>query len=218
MRRSHPNRRVVYGNLGMSAPVIPEQDKGIHPVEKVQHQSRRGMSFEEIIELANTFYEWKGIALIEKQQVRTQVVTKRGQPTSARVTGRSNVDYQGIITSLQGRAIAIEAKTTSRKSFHVQIGKEKYDTIRRNQLDYLDRVLRFNGLAYWLIRFAKSECAYIVPHTEFRKWANPQKMLIDLNVSEEEISSVGHLVPSTFECQLDYLAPVIELYRKSAGS
>lgn len=159
----------------------------------------RGMGLERMIEMTNTTYENKGIAIIKKRPTPMKVIGKSKRPGQhiAIFEKRSTVDYTGIY---KGRAIEFEAKST-RLSTSWPI-----KDIHEHQVDHIRKVIEHGGIAFVIVEFASLEATYLLQGNRLlHVWQAAQKgarksiPIDEFQMFCSEISS-GRGVP------LDYLA------------
>lgn len=117
----------------------------------------RGMNLEGDINLSNEYYKQKGLCLITKRPTPINVVevdySKGAIITNAYFEKQSTTDYNGV---WKGRYIDFEAKSTQKTtSFPLA-------NISKHQIDHLKRVLEHNGIAFFIIEFAKLNKVYLL--------------------------------------------------------
>lgn len=122
-------------------------------------QARRGMSFENQIEITNRHYEYEQMAVIQK--IATPTKNIKGKIVYSE---KSTVDFIG---NVDGRAVAFEAKQTTgpnmkpETSFPLLIRK-KY-MVGSHQLLFLQRWEKMGGMAFVLINFRNRGQCFAVP-------------------------------------------------------
>ena len=119
--------------------------------------SNRGMAFEDDINISNDFYSEHGIALITKRPTPINVVhvdyTNGPHITDAYFEKQSTTDYNGIYRQ---KYIDFEAKSTkSKTSFPLA-------NISRHQIEHLESVIKFGGIAFFIINFNRYDETYIL--------------------------------------------------------
>lgn len=122
--------------------------------------ANRGASFESLIEFANNQYAAKRIALIQKVATPWKVIRQGKKIISAFPEKKSTVDFIGVS---MGRAIAFDAKSTLETRFPLS-------NIEQHQIDFLERWQRQNGIAFFLIEFAKLHEVYYLSFDEVKTW------------------------------------------------
>ncbi len=123
--------------------------------------ANRGVGLENMIDMTNKQYRSKGVALIDKVP-NAWVVQRAGKKiVSAFPQRKTGVDYVGVS---HGRAIAIEAKsTTNRTSFPLSM-------IQDHQIDFLQQFKDQGGLSFFIIEFSKLGEIYFVTFEFVMKW------------------------------------------------
>ena len=119
--------------------------------------SNRGMAFEDDINVSNDFYSDHGIALITKRPTPINVVkvdyTNCPHIIDAYFEKQSTTDYNGIYRE---KYIDFEAKSTkSKTSFPLA-------NISSHQIEHLKQVIRFGGIAFFIINFNRYDETYIL--------------------------------------------------------
>lgn len=135
-------------------------NKNKEKLSKIQlslSSSNRGMNFEEDINLSNDFYSEHGVALITKRPTPINVVhvdyTNGPHITDAYFEKQSTTDYNGIY---RGMYIDFEAKSTHcTSSFPLS-------NISDHQLHHLEQVVKYGGIAFFIINFEKQDETYIL--------------------------------------------------------
>ena len=167
----------------------------------------RGMDLEGDINLSNEFYKQKGLCLITKRPTPINVVkvdyTKGAIITNAYFEKQSTTDYNGV---WKGRYIDFEAKSTLKTtSFPLA-------NISHHQIEHLKNVLNHNGIAFFIIEFARLEKVYYLD----------SKYVIDFYERSERKSIPygqflinGYEIKKGYAPRLDYLVILEEIYGNS---
>ena len=114
---------------------------------KLINYGNRGMNLEQDINLTNTYYLEKKIALIYKKPIPIKVL--KVNETKTRIKDgfyeqKSTLDYSGIYKE---RYIEFDAKeTNSKTSFPIS-------NIHKHQIEHIKNVLFYKGIAFLIIRF-----------------------------------------------------------------
>lgn len=114
---------------------------------KLINYGNRGMNLEQDINLTNTFYLEKKIALIYKKPIPIKVL--KVNETKTRIKDgfyeqKSTLDYSGIYKE---KYIEFDAKeTNSKTSFPIS-------NIHKHQIEHIKNVLYYKGIAFLIIRF-----------------------------------------------------------------
>ena len=162
------------------------------------------MGFEEDINVSNEFYSEHGVALITKRPTPINVVhvdyTNGPHITDAYFEKQSTTDYNGIYRQ---KYIDFEAKSTkSRTSFPLA-------NISKHQIEHLKQVLKFGGIAFFIIYFEKYDETYILSAEQLLLFvkSNSRKS-IPYNFFKEKAINVAHgYIP-----RLYYLEAVDKLF------
>lgn len=124
-------------------------------------QANRGMSFETLIEYANTQYQAKGIAIMQKIPTPVKVIRDGKRIVSAFHAKQSTVDFIGLAN---GVPIAFDAKSTRNKtSFPLA-------NIEQHQIDFMQRWQEHGGVAFLLVEFAELGEVYRLDMSDLLKW------------------------------------------------
>jgi len=138
---------------------IAESKSKTNPTTKRKNTSNRiGASFEHDIQRHCDELNFLGKAVINKVPVEWTVVRgSYGKIVKAFCKEKSKfVDFCGITN--KGRAISIEAKSTTNKTSFPFANIEDY------QVEFLDRWVRdFKGIGFYLIRFSELKRLFLVP-------------------------------------------------------
>lgn len=157
--------------------------------------ARRGMPFEDEISITNAGYELLKIASIYKVPTPCKIVNIKGKPTI--IKQKSVVDYLG---TWQGRALAIEAKSTHEPSWPL-------NNLQENQLDFLMRWAKCGAITGVLLRFELVRRTYWLPLAELQCYIERAKRGGRKSISEAELAE-GLRVRGTRRCSMDYLATI----------
>lgn len=133
--------------------------------KKKSSTANRGMKWESMIEKRLEKLKKQGDIIGDKIPTDFCIVRKFGKITSAFPRKKSTVDF---VISFKGRFLAIEAKSTDKKTSFPM------DNIKEHQVKYLDLLYDNNSLTYYAIYFKKLDRAFLV-HSK----------LINLKIQEE---------------------------------
>ena len=157
----------------------------------------RGMSFESEINQSNSYYSSIKKAFIYKKPTPIKIVKAIPYNNSYRIVeayfdSPSTTDYNGIY---KGQYIDFEAKeTNSNTSF-------PFHNIHQNQINHLFNIIDSGGIAFLLIRFIKVNQVYLYDAKKLKNDIENNKKSIKL----ETIKKEGFLVPSLYQCPINYL-------------
>lgn len=166
----------------------------------------RGMGFEKEINLSNEYYLSKGLCLITKRPTPISVLkvdySKGAKITEAFFQTQSTTDYNGVY---KGHYIDFEAKSThSKTSFPLS-------NIPVQQIEHLEHVLSFGGIAFFLIHFYGLNLTYLVPASEVISFYRERKRA---SMPLDFIKEKGVLINEGYNPPYDYLPVVEELFLK----
>jgi recombination protein U len=157
--------------------------------------ANRGMPFQDEINAVNEGYELMRVASVYEVPTPCKIVNIKGKPTIIRQ--KSIVDYLG---TWQGRALAIEAKSTHEPSWALS-------NLQQHQLDFLVRWERCGGIAGVLLRFETVRRTYWIPLAEMQHYIERAIWGGRKSISMAELPE-RLLVKTTKRCSLDYLATI----------
>lgn len=167
----------------------------------------RGMNLEEDINLSNDYYRTNGLCLITKRPTPINVVkvdyTKGAIITNAYFEKQSTTDYNGVY---KGRYIDFEAKST------LKLTSFPLANISKHQIDHLKQVLKHQGIAFFIIEFAKLNQVYLLDASyviDF--YENGQRKSIPF----KDIQTHGHEIKKGFSPRLNYLDVIDKIYVNS---
>lgn len=121
----------------------------------------RGSVLEEMINMTNSFYREKGLALIQK--VPTPITPINIDKVSRHITlayfdQKSTIDYMGAV---QGIPVCFDAKECAKDSFSIQ-------NIHEHQITFMEDFEKQQGIAFFLIYFTASDEKFYLPYKEAR--------------------------------------------------
>jgi len=131
--------------------------------------ANRGSHLEQLIQYANTQYQNKGIARIDK--ISTPIDPERVLP-NGKIYGhyaqKSTVDYIGTIKP--GKFICFDCKETSDKK------RLPLKNIHRHQIEYMLDVYKFGGTAFLIVYFSQHNKYYRLAFQDlYEYWKNYDK-------------------------------------------
>lgn len=163
----------------------------------------RGMNFEYLINLSNTFYLEKDHALIYKKPTPIGIVdvsyTEKGKVIQqAYFKSPSTLDYNGLY---RGKYVEFEAKETKNKSSF------PISNIHPHQLEHVKKVLQHHGIVFFLILI--NHHTFLLPGECLLKFLKShQRKSIPYSYFLEN----GYLIKEKIDPPLDYLMVVDEIY------
>lgn len=119
----------------------------------------RGSTLEELVNMTNTLYRSKGLAVIQK--IPTPITPVKFDSATRTVSlayfeQKSTVDYIG---TAQGIPICFDAKETNRKSLPIQ-------NIHNHQVEFMRDFEKQGGAAFLLVHFVQPDEYYFLPFKE----------------------------------------------------
>ncbi|MBD8004852.1 Holliday junction resolvase RecU [Bacillus norwichensis] len=171
--------------------------------------SNRGMTLEEDLNETNQYYLTKGLAVIHKKPTPVQIVhvdyAKRSTAVIKEAYFRqaSTTDYNGISN---GKYIDFEAKETkSSTSFPLK-------NIHEHQIDHMKNVIKQNGIAFVIIRFAASEEIFLLESEHLFKFWDRMENGGRKSITKQELKAYGHSIEIGWAPRIDYLKILRNLY------
>ena len=121
----------------------------------------RGSILEELINLTNSKYEEKHLALIQKIPTPIKPITIDSETrhiTLAYFDQKSTVDYIGVV---QGIPVCFDAKECAVDTFSLQ-------NIHEHQVEFMGQFEKQNGIAFFLIYYSHKDIFYYLPYEMLR--------------------------------------------------
>ena len=168
-----------------------------HSKTSIINYQNRGMSFENEINISNEYYRINRVAFIYKKPTPIKIVRAVNYNNSYKIveayfSSPSTTDYNGIFN---GFYIDFEAKETK------SITSFPFSNIHKNQIEHLFNIIDSKGIAFLLIRFIRLNSVYLLKAETLRDLINDGKKSIKV----ETIKKEGYLVPSLYNCPINYL-------------
>ncbi len=113
----------------------------------------RGSQLEELINMTNTRYRDRGLALIQKVPTPITPINidkENRHITLAYFEQKSTVDYIGVV---QGVPVCFDAKECAIDTFNM-------NNVHEHQIEFMKEFEAQNGIAFLLIYFKKQDCYY----------------------------------------------------------
>ena len=156
---------------------------------KITFYGNRGMTLEEDINLTNTYYKEKNIALIYKKPIPIKVLIINNTKTriqDAFYETKSTLDYSGIYKE---RYIEFDVKeTNSKTSFPL-------NNIHPHQIEHIKNIIFYKGITFLIVRFNLLNKTYLL------KGEN----LIDfINTEERKSIPISYFEKNCKEIKLKY--------------
>lgn len=182
---------------------IYEKKPGNHSNLKIKSAANRGMNLEEDINLSNSFYNEKKVALITKRPTPITVnkvdYARQARITDAFFAKQSTTDYNGIY---KGKYLDFEAKSTKNTSL-------PFNNISQHQFVHLKNVILQGGLAFFIICFDKYQKTYLIKAEHILAFYEDKTRK---SIPYVYIQEKGVIIEEKFAPRLDYLAAVDKLF------
>ena len=124
---------------------------------KLINYGNRGMTLEQDINLTNTYYYEKKIALIYKKPIPIKVLKINETKTrikEAFYEQKSTLDYSGIYKE---KYIEFDAKETNSKTSY------PLSNIHMHQLEHIKNILYYKGITFLIVRFNYHNKTFVLP-------------------------------------------------------
>ncbi len=164
--------------------------------------AHRGMSLEDDINATNKHYLDNDIAAIYKKPTPVTIVSvdyksrETARITEAYFQVPSTTDYNGVY---RGKYVDFEAKEThSKTSMNLNI-------IHPHQIKHLERVVKYGGIAFLIVRFVAYEETYFV---RFEDFSFKMRSQTAKSIKREWFQEKGYLIPYRYNAPVDYLKAV----------
>jgi len=181
----------------------PNKKVIVNAKKEYVNYGNRGMNLEEAINITNSYYLDKNIAVIYKKPTPIQITkldSKKGRITDAFFKSASTTDYNGIY---KGKYIDFEAKETK------NITSFPLANIGKHQVEHLKKVKEHGAIAFVIISFSKLNEIYLLDANYIVAcYLNPDKKSIPYNYIKEH----GHLIKESYFERVDYLKIIDEYY------
>ncbi|MDR7318886.1 Holliday junction resolvase RecU [Brevibacillus nitrificans] len=162
--------------------------------------ANRGKGFENQLNLTNSQYQRKGIALIDKRTTPVKVLRTNGNHiTDAVYDKKSTVDYYG---TYKGRSIYFEAKSTA------EVTRFDLKNIDDHQYDHLEAAEKYGAICFVLIEFTKSNEVMFVPFSTIKQYRLHASTGGRKSIPKDDFEYYAYLVSKTKRANLDYLLHV----------
>ena len=123
----------------------------------------RGSTLEELINLSNSKYEEKGLALVRKIPTPITPINinhSNKQITLAYFDQKSTVDYIGVV---QGIPVCFDAKESATDTFALQ-------NVHEHQVKFMESWVKQDGIAFLIIFYKAKNKYYYMPFSELKKF------------------------------------------------
>lgn len=197
---------IKYSNGKNYQKIIQNHQKLAQKSNSFSH-GNRGMNLEGDINQTNDFYRINGLCLVTKRPTPINVVevdyTKGAIITNAYFEKQSTTDYNGVY---KGKYLDFEAKSTQKlTSFPLT-------NISKHQIEHLKQVIKHNGIAFFIIEFARRNETYFL---DAQYVINYYELGERKSIPYQAFLTNGKLIKKGFMPRIDYLPIIDEIYCKS---
>lgn len=175
-------------------------------VKTLDHHSKLGMSLEHDVNVTNTYYLDKNLAVIYKKPTPIKIVKvdyasrNTAKIVEAYYNEPSTTDYNGIY---KGKYIDFEAKEChSKTSF-------PFTSIHLHQIMHLERCLKHGGVTFIILRMASFDETYLIKAEDFLDFYKGKSRK---SLSYIWIKKHGYLINRTYSKPCDYLQVVDKVF------
>ncbi len=167
---------------------------------KKSNYANRGMNLEADINMTNTYYKEKDMALIYKKPTPIHVTKidyqNHNKIKDAFFEAPSTLDYNGVYN---GKYIEFDAKeTTSKTSFPIS-------NIHKHQIDHIQNVLKHQGIVFLIVRFVSLDENYILLGRDLINFLNNSTRK---SIPYEYFKTNGYPIKIKYSPRLDYLQTI----------
>lgn len=170
------------------------------------YTGRRGMPFENLINMSNAIYERKGRAVINKRPTPMKIIgrTKGGQHLCV-FSEKSTVDYDGVY---KGKSIQFEAKSIKEKRFPL-------NKVTGGQVEFLNRSEAQGAICFLLIEMRARQTIYLVPNQMLQKYIREAEKGARKSIPLDDMEVYAWAVESRNGIPLDFLQVVDKLIKEA---
>jgi recombination protein U len=173
---------------------------------KITNYANRGMSLEDDLNLTNTYYLERDIAVVYKKPTPIKIVKvnfdykKNATITEAYFKLPSTTDYNGLY---KGKYIDFEAKEVrGKKSFPLT-------NINQHQIEHIKNIIKHSGIAFIIVRFTLLNKTFVLKGEDLINGIDSKNLKsIPLSLFE----SNGYLIEESFIPRLDYIKIIDKVY------
>ncbi len=185
-------------------------NKNVNTTKSLNHvlnYNQKGMSFEERINKANTYYLDNDIAHIYKKPTPIKVLKtkqynqnfqRRVEIQKATFEKKSTTDYNGVY---KGFYIDFEAKETKYKSFNIK------SNLHHHQRKHLEGISKHGGVGFIIVNFIAYDRAFLLNINEIK---NYEQSLLKIEFFEENAIEIKQ----NKTIYLDYIKALDKLLKK----
>lgn len=163
-----------------------------------QLYANKGMYLEEVVNRTIEYYFKNSICFIEKRQIPLKIVKKQQDNIAiCRILSKSYIDYAGEFKS---KHIEFECKQTGEEVFDIT-------KIKQHQLNFMNKIKKFNCFVFVLIYFEKFDSILLVPF---------ENLLIAKQLNKKNKIPYEKLLKHGYELSIVYpgILNLVELFKK----
>jgi recombination protein U len=174
--------------------------------EKVITTSKLGMTLESDINLTNTYYLEKKIAVIHKKPTPVQVVKvsypsrNKAKIVEAYYKTPSTTDYNGIY---RGHYIDFDCKETNQKT------SLPLANIHKHQQHHLKDVHNQGGIAFLIVHFKRHQKYFLMPYLSLKPYFDQE--IKRQSIPFDAFVEKGYEIPFGLMPRLDYLKMIDQM-------
>ena len=174
--------------------------------EKVISTSKLGMTLESDINLTNTYYLEKKIAVIHKKPTPVQVVKvsypsrNKAKIVEAYYKTPSTTDYNGIY---KGYYIDFDCKETNQKT------SLPLANIHKHQQHHLKDVHNQGGIAFLIVHFKRHQKYFLMPYLSLKPYFD--QAIKRQSIPFDAFVEKGYEIPFGLMPRLDYLKMIDQM-------
>ena len=197
---------IKYSNGQIFNKISKKSSKSTRKSASFSH-GNRGMNLEDDINLSNDFYRANGLCLITKRPTPINVVkvdySKGAIITNAYFEKQSTTDYNGVY---KGRYIDFEAKST------LKLTSFPLANISKHQIEHLKQVLKHDGIAFFIIEFAKKDQVFLLDASYvINFYENGERK----SIPYKDVQTNGFEIKKGIAPRLNYLDIIDKIYVNS---
>ena len=197
---------IKYSNGQIFNKISKKSSKSTRKSASFSH-GNRGLNLEDDINLSNDFYRANGLCLITKRPTPINVVkvdySKGAIITNAYFEKQSTTDYNGVY---KGRYIDFEAKST------LKLTSFPLANISKHQIEHLKQVLKHDGIAFFIIEFAKKDQVFLLDASYvINFYENGERK----SIPYKDVQTNGFEIKKGIAPRLNYLDIIDKIYVNS---
>ena len=173
--------------------------------QRIISHSNRGMGLEDDINITNSYYIDKDIAVIYKKPTPVKVTKVEYNCSKIRdgfYECPSTTDYNGIY---KGKYIDFEAKEVNKmSSFPLK-------NIHKHQIEHLNKIINHGGISFIIVRFCDINSTYLLFTSKLMEFINNNDRK---SIPLEYFKEYGYLIKESYIPRINYLKIIDDIYFK----